>query len=99
VGREIGGSVPVAKSGQIVVSDSRLLVPSRDAAKLLSICERTLWTLTNSGEMPCVRVRRSVLYSVEDLRAWVQSRRQFGLRGSPNQSSGGNGHATLSEGR
>jgi len=52
-----------------------LAVRPREAAKLLSISERTLWTLTQRGEVPAKRIgtgrRRTVLYSVAELRAWL----------------------------
>lgn len=52
-----------------------LLNPAQ-AAKLLSISPRTLWTLTNSGELPSVRPRpRQVRYAVDDLRAFIAAKR------------------------
>ena len=53
-----------------------LLWNSREAAKALSISERTLWGLTQSGEIPCVRIGRSVRYDPADLRAWIESRKE-----------------------
>jgi excisionase family DNA binding protein len=50
-----------------------MLLLTRQAAKLLNISERTLWTLTNEGKIPCVRVGRSVRYDPNDLRAWIAS--------------------------
>lgn len=50
---------------------SPLLIGSREAAQALSVCERTLWELTNRGDMPCVRIGRRVLYSPADLRTWI----------------------------
>lgn len=52
-----------------------LLMTVRQAARALAISERTLWSLTKSGEMPCVRMSRAVRYSLDDLRAWIASRR------------------------
>jgi predicted DNA-binding transcriptional regulator AlpA len=48
----------------------------RDAAKALGISERTLWGLTAPrGPIPCLRVgpgkRRTVLYPVAELQAWL----------------------------
>ena len=40
-----------------------LLVRPAEAARLLSVSQRTLWTLTQSGVLPCVRLGRSVRYS------------------------------------
>jgi excisionase family DNA binding protein len=49
----------------------KLLVTAREAAAALSISERTLWTLTQSGDIPVVRLGRSVRYSVEALREHI----------------------------
>lgn len=54
------------------VCESRLLISGREAAKRLSICERTLYTLTKAGEIPAVRIGRAVRYSVDELQAWVR---------------------------
>jgi excisionase family DNA binding protein len=51
-----------------------LLVAPREAAKMLSVCERTLFALTKSGDIPAVRIGRAVRYSVEDLRAWIKKK-------------------------
>jgi excisionase family DNA binding protein len=48
-----------------------LLIDAAEAAKLLSISKRTLWTLTNSREIPSVRIGRSVRYVVADLVKFV----------------------------
>ncbi len=48
-----------------------LLLTVRQAAKVLSISERTLWTLTANKEIPPVRFGRSVRYDPADLRAWI----------------------------
>jgi excisionase family DNA binding protein len=52
-----------------------LVLRPRDAAKALSISPRLLWQLTKDGQIPCVRVgsgkRKSVLYPLEDLKAWL----------------------------
>ena len=51
-----------------------LLIPARDAARMLSVSERTLWDWTAPrGTLACVRRPGSgrVLYSVETLRAWI----------------------------
>jgi hypothetical protein len=47
---------------------SRLLLSAREAAAALSICEKTLWSITRPrGDLPCVRIGRRVLYSVVEL--------------------------------
>jgi len=40
-----------------------ILVDAIEAAKLLSISPRTLWGLTQRGEIPCRRIGRRVLYA------------------------------------
>ncbi|MFC1782009.1 helix-turn-helix domain-containing protein [Planctomycetota bacterium] len=49
-----------------------LLLSAKDTAKALSISERTLWTYTKNGEIPCVRLGDRVLYDPQDLRAWIE---------------------------
>ncbi|MBX3360146.1 MAG: helix-turn-helix domain-containing protein [Phycisphaeraceae bacterium] len=53
---------------------SPLTVNRRDAARMLGISERLLWTLTNSGSVPHVRIGARVLYPTEQLRRWVDER-------------------------
>lgn len=61
-----------------------LALRPRDAARLLGISPRTLWGWTHAGIVPCVRVgtgkRRTVLYPVADLQAWL-SRQTDGAEG------------------
>lgn len=56
-------------------SAETLLLKPAAAAKLLSISERTLWSLTNRGEIPCVRIGRSVRYDRRDLADWINSKK------------------------
>jgi excisionase family DNA binding protein len=49
-----------------------LLMTSRQAAKALSISERTLATYTKLGLLPVVHLGRSVRYSPDDLREWIK---------------------------
>lgn len=45
-----------------------------EAAKLLGISERMLWTLTNSGEVPHIRLGRRTLYPKPLLEKWILER-------------------------
>jgi hypothetical protein len=54
---------------------ARLLVTSRDAARMLSISERTLWSVTKQRRLRCVRIGRAVRYAVGDLEAFVRGAR------------------------
>ena len=48
------------------------LLTCREAADWLRISTRTLWSLTDSGEIPSVHIRRSVRYRMQDLVAYVE---------------------------
>jgi excisionase family DNA binding protein len=55
-------------------SPVKLLLSSREAAAALSVCERTLWTLADEGQIPRVRIGKSVRYRVQDLEHWISTR-------------------------
>ena len=48
-----------------------LLLTPREAAKALSVCERTLYALTKAGQLPAVHIGRAVRYDVADLRGYI----------------------------
>ena len=48
-----------------------LLVSPREAARMLSISERTLYSLTKAGEIPSLKLARAVRYRAMDLENWV----------------------------
>jgi len=50
-----------------------MLIDSKAAAKLLSMGERRLWTLTNCNAIPSRKIGRSVRYSPRELRAWIDA--------------------------
>jgi len=52
-----------------------LLVDSKTAARMLAISPRTLWAMQKSGELPVVRIRRSIRFDVKDLEAWIEGRK------------------------
>lgn len=56
----------------------RLLYTRREAAVMLHLSERTLYTLTERGELPAVKVGRSVRYYHQDLIAWAEGKRVHG---------------------
>lgn len=53
----------------------RLLWTAVQAAEALAISPRKLWSLTNSGDVPCVRIGRCVRYVPDELSAWIDQRR------------------------
>lgn len=56
---------------QSSIAPERLLLSARDAAKALSISERTLWTLTHRGTVPCIKFGARTLYSVKALQELI----------------------------
>jgi len=55
-----------------------MLIGAIKAAGLLGISPRHLWTLTKSGNIPCNRVGRRVMYSPAVLQQWVNSSATIG---------------------
>jgi excisionase family DNA binding protein len=55
-----------------------LLVPLPQAARILAISERTLFSLTVNGDVKAVRIGRAVRYSIEELRRYVDRLRADG---------------------
>jgi excisionase family DNA binding protein len=61
-------------AGEKPPTDRGLLIDSRQAAKLLSISERTLWGMWNDGKMPKpIRIGQAVRFAYEELQAWVNA--------------------------
>lgn len=52
-------------------AEAKLAVSAREAAAMLGISERLLWTWTRSGKVPHLRLGVRVLYPVDLLRAWI----------------------------
>ena len=53
-----------------------LLVKPPEAARILAISERLLWSMTISGDIPSVKIGRARRYDLRDLDRWVQQRKQ-----------------------
>ena len=52
----------------------------REAAKVLGIGTRLLWTETNAGRIPHVRIGRAVVYPLDALRDWLAAQAAKGAR-------------------
>lgn len=65
------------------------LVPSNEAARLLSISDRTLWTWTNEGRIVCVKIGRIKRYRLSDLMkfAAAHTTRHIADRTRPERNS------------
>ena len=55
-----------------------LLLSAREAAKALSISERTLYSRTEDGTLPCVRLGCRRLYDPRALAAWIDGQQEGG---------------------
>lgn len=52
----------------------RLTLSEHEAAEALGISERTLLTMRQAGEVPHVKLRGRVLYTVSALQRWLDER-------------------------
>ena len=50
----------------------------KDAARALGIGERLLWSKTNAGEIPYVRIGKAIIYPVHLLRDWLTEQAEGG---------------------
>ena len=50
------------------------LLDIQEAAKVLAISERTLYSLTKSGEIPALKLQRAVRYRLSDLEEWAANK-------------------------
>ena len=69
----------------------RLLVSAREAAEMLSICERSLRNYTAPrGTIPSLTIGTRRLYEVDTLRRWVESQKSAPApRDDENNDQGG----------
>lgn len=57
------------------MSNSRL-IRRPAAAEYLNVSERTLCTLTKDGDIPSVKIRRSVRYDLRDLEDYIEKQKE-----------------------
>ncbi len=67
--------------------NDKLLLSSKEAAKLLSISERTLWTITNTGHIACVRILGAKRYARTDIEEFIRQQTERS-RSFPQQTDG-----------
>jgi excisionase family DNA binding protein len=51
-----------------------LALRSKEAAKVLGISARLLWTYTKCNDVPHMRIGRRILYPLAALHAWLEAR-------------------------
>jgi predicted DNA-binding transcriptional regulator AlpA len=67
------------------------LLTTRQTAAALSVCEKSVWSLTKSGRLPCVRLGRAVRYDVIDIDRFIataKTRANPALAGSDTPPAG-----------
>ena len=52
-----------------------ILLNTREAARMLAISTRTLWSLQKTGAIPVVRLGRLIRFDVEDLKTLIAERK------------------------
>ena len=62
-------------------TDFTPLLTYREAAKILGVTERTVWTLVDGGLLPAVRFGRSVRIDPADLRGFIENAKRTGESG------------------
>jgi excisionase family DNA binding protein len=58
--------------------DVKLLLTIQEAAEALGISERKLWGMTDSREIPHVRLGRCLRYPVRELEQWIDENKKGG---------------------
>ena len=53
--------------------ESPRLIDEREAAKVLAVCPRTLWSIRKSGRIPYLKIGRSVRYDSNDFSVWIEA--------------------------
>ena len=59
------------EAGTAASTTRRLALRPKEASKALGIGERLLWSLTNRGEIPHLKVGKAVLYPIAELERWL----------------------------
>ena len=71
----------------------KLLMSARETARMLSVCEKTLWSMSAPrGPIPVVRIGTRCLYAVKSLQAYIDAQTGDGPCGT-NCLNGGNSNA------
>jgi predicted DNA-binding transcriptional regulator AlpA len=76
----MNGETPMVLTMNHDSDPPRLALRPKDATKALGIGPRLLWSMTNRGEIPHLRLGRAVVYPVDELRRWLAERASKGDR-------------------
>ena len=59
-----------------VSATPRLALRPKEASKALGIGARLLWSMTNRGEIPHIKLGKAVLYPIAELERWLSEQVQ-----------------------
>jgi len=54
------------------------LLSTEQTSKILGVTIRTLFTITQRGDLPCIKVGRSVRYDTRDLESYLKQNKSQG---------------------
>lgn len=60
------------------MAEKRITLRLGEAADAIGVAPGTLRRWANAGRVPCVRVGRTRLFALGDLRAWLEANREGG---------------------
>jgi len=52
----------------------------KEAARALGIGERLLWSMTNQGLIPHLRLGKAIVYPIDSLQTWLTEQASKGVR-------------------
>lgn len=60
------------------IETTKLTLSAKEAAKAIGISPRLLWTLTDKGDVPHVRIGRRIVYPVAAIKEWMNAQTKGG---------------------
>lgn len=57
-----------------------LAMRPKEAARALGIGERLLWSMTNQGLIPHLRLGKAIVYPIDSLQTWLTEQASKGVR-------------------
>jgi len=58
------------------------LLTEREAARILNVCPRTVYSLRDAGKLSCVKFGRSVRYRIEELERFIRDSEECKEKGA-----------------
>lgn len=65
------------------VSEDLQTIGHKEAARLLQIHPDRLYRLARAGQIPCIRLGRSIRYRVSALREWMEQQEKEAVKNGP----------------